>query len=187
MTTNNTTAATETTETVEIPKGHKRCTKCNTILPVASFCKQSSTKDGLKPHCRACNAKYRREYYQKNKAKENAQSRAFREANPDYLTNWFEACKQSGCYSITCTETGRIYYGSTSHLYRRKKQHMNSLAAGTHPVETMQADYNRYGAESFVFEVVTYCEPRHLKLNEAALVNEWIFQDLSYNTNRVHV
>lgn len=163
----------------------KKCNKCGEIKPIAEYHVQKSTKDGLKHHCKACAKKARRAYYQKNKAKENAQSKAFREANPEYWNGYFSATRQSGCYSITCTANGKIYYGSSSHLYRRQLAHQGLLKSGTHWIEEMQSDFYKYGEEAFVFDVVCYCEPRHLRANEAELVNEWLNSSLSYNQNRI--
>lgn len=165
----------------------KKCNKCGEVKPVAEFHAQKSSKDGLKNHCKACAKAARRAYYEKNKSKENSQSKAFRESNPNYWSNYFSETRQSGCYSITCKANGRVYYGASSHLYRRNLAHQGLLKSGKHWIGAMQEDWDRYGEKSFVFEVISHCEPRNLRINEAELVNEWLDNDLSYNQNKINI
>lgn len=44
------------TTRVPAPDGHKRCSKCETVLPVSHFAKHSKRADGLQNYCKPCNA-----------------------------------------------------------------------------------------------------------------------------------
>ena len=40
----------------------KQCSKCEQVKPLTKFVKQSSSKDGCQPFCRACQRAYQRAY-----------------------------------------------------------------------------------------------------------------------------
>ena len=44
----------------------KNCSRCFLELPLSSFNKKKSSKDGLQPYCRECNKKRSKEYYSNN-------------------------------------------------------------------------------------------------------------------------
>ncbi len=44
------------------PDGYKRCSQCDTILPLDHFSKCSSSKRGLKSYCKFCAKKYKENY-----------------------------------------------------------------------------------------------------------------------------
>lgn len=52
-------------------------------------------------------------------------------------------------YIIKNLITGRIYVGSSSNPSWRYKVHMKTLKGNRHKVEDMQADYDKFGADSF--------------------------------------
>lgn len=47
----------------------KICTKCKELIPLDSFRKKTSTKDGIDCICKKCNAEIQRKWYANNKAK----------------------------------------------------------------------------------------------------------------------
>lgn len=64
-------------------------------------------------------------------------------------------------YSIKHNATGREYIGCTANFDKRIKAHMSSLRGGRHPVEDMQADFDKYGNDYTVCvleEITAYCE-----------------------------
>jgi len=65
----------------------------------------------------------------------------------------------SGIYQITCTETGKIYIGSTSNLRQRHYVHFWSLRSGKHDNKYLQNAFNKYGEDVFVFEVIELVMP----------------------------
>jgi hypothetical protein len=49
---------------LEVPPGHKRCTKCGELRPFEMFAKASNHKDGLQYWCKPCVRTYQRERVQ---------------------------------------------------------------------------------------------------------------------------
>ena len=65
----------------------------------------------------------------------------------DYLTN-------KGIYKITCTANGKFYIGSSVNLKRRHYGHFHELQTNTHSNKHLQSAYNKYGSETFIFEII---------------------------------
>lgn len=62
---------------------------------------------------------------------------------------------RSGIYKITNTVNGKVYIGSAVDIERRWKKHQYNLSHNRNePNEHIQGAWNKYGAESFIFEVV---------------------------------
>jgi group I intron endonuclease len=62
--------------------------------------------------------------------------------------------KLSGVYKIENVRNGKFYIGSTSHFYRRKRQHLHLLRSNSHPARALQEDFNSFGEEFFDFVLV---------------------------------
>lgn len=74
-----------------------------------------------------------------------------------------------GVYSITCLANGWVYIGSSGRVRSRWNTHRSHLRCGRHRIPQLQADWNRYGAEAFVCELVTIAEDtaeRHAREQE---------------------
>lgn len=61
-------------------------------------------------------------------------------------------------YSITNTITNKIYIGVTEVFERRIAQHKVKLRKNIHRSVSMQSDYNDFGLDSFVFDVICIFE-----------------------------
>lgn len=72
----------------------------------------------------------------------------------------------SGIYRITCTVTKKIYIGSAINLRKRRKEHFRTLRRKTHSNQYLQNAWNKYGEQSFTFEVVEYVLPLSLTARE---------------------
>jgi group I intron endonuclease len=88
-------------------------------------------------------------------------------------------------YCIVNVQNRRKYVGSTTRISRRKNEHLYSLRKGTHHSPELQKDYNRYGEDSFLFEIVekvkTFSESELLEREQA-----WIdFVHPEYNLSNV--
>jgi group I intron endonuclease len=57
-------------------------------------------------------------------------------------------------YKITNETTGRVYIGATCSFVKRKQDHISSLRNGKHKNILIQRDFNKYGKDSFLFEVI---------------------------------
>lgn len=79
-------------------------------------------------------------------------------------------------YQITNMVNGKFYIGSADSFARREWQHKYDLKRGAHKNPHLQASWNKYGADAFVFEVVEEIplgesqlawENKHLSLHAA--------------------
>lgn len=57
-------------------------------------------------------------------------------------------------YRITCVENQKFYIGSTVNKNQRWARHRRELRTGIHKNKNMQASWNKYGEEAFLFEVI---------------------------------
>lgn len=55
---------------------------------------------------------------------------------------------------IINTVNSKVYIGQASDLAKRKRNHFSALRLGKHCNKHLQAAYNQYGEEAFVFEVI---------------------------------
>ena len=60
----------------------------------------------------------------------------------------------TGIYKITCLTNNKSYIGQSVSIKRRWATHKRELAAGTHYNEYLQRAYNKYGKDSFVYEIL---------------------------------
>lgn len=62
----------------------------------------------------------------------------------------------NGIYTIRNVVNGRVYVGSTEKttIEERWKQHITNLRGGYHSNKLLQLEWNKYGEDNFVFEVV---------------------------------
>lgn len=56
----------------------RECVRCHRTLPLTDFVRSKLHEGGYRNYCRACNALYFREHYDKNKAKIQARNEAYR-------------------------------------------------------------------------------------------------------------
>lgn len=91
----------------------------------------------------------------------------------------------SGIYLIINTANGKVYVGQAVNLAKRKRNHFSALKLGKHRNKHLQAAYNQYGGEAFVFEVVQEFtdapDKQDLAKSLARLEQHWI--DFYQSTN----
>src|SRR5882672_2177665 len=59
-----------------------------------------------------------------------------------------------GIYKITCTNNGYVYIGSSCEIDVRLVHHKSDLNLGYHRNVFLQNCYNKYGKDSFLYEVI---------------------------------
>ncbi|TXG82357.1 MAG: hypothetical protein E6R13_05105 [Spirochaetes bacterium] len=79
----------------------------------------------------------------------------------------------SGIYKITNIVNNKFYIGSSTELNKRRVQHFCDLKAGRHKNLKLQYSYNKYGKDSFKFEILATCPHEYLmKLEQWFIDNQ---------------
>src|SRR5260221_4490817 len=78
----------------------------------------------------------------------------------------------SGIYKITCTANKRIYIGSAINLQSRKRQHFSDLHLNKHSNPILQNAWNKYGEQTFTFDVLEQVLPISLTAREQYWFNK---------------
>lgn len=74
--------------------------------------------------------------------------------------------QKSGIYTITNLVNGKMYVGYTTNFTDRKSQHFTTLENQNHKNKHLQNAFNKYGKESFIFEILEECEYQFLTSQE---------------------
>jgi group I intron endonuclease len=67
-----------------------------------------------------------------------------------------------GIYRIKNKLNDKCYYGSSKNIEKRWKTHLNQLRDKKHINCILQNAWNKYGEDSFIFEIVEECELKNL-------------------------
>ncbi len=62
--------------------------------------------------------------------------------------------ERSGVYRILCGKNKKFYIGSSFDMRSRWLHHKSALKRNDHPNPHLQNAYNKYGAESFIYEII---------------------------------
>lgn len=84
----------------------------------------------------------------------------------------------SGVYRIVNKENKKSYIGGTSNFKKREYIHFWKLAKGVHDNQHLQNAYDKYGKNSFYFEVLAIC-PKEYFLR----LEQWFIDNLSPEYN----
>ena len=80
------------------------------------------------------------------------------ESRAELKRQYKEAPKTAGVFVITNTANGRVFLGSSLNLHGSLNKHRFVLSLGSHWEKALQADWNRYGKDSFTFEIAEVVE-----------------------------
>jgi group I intron endonuclease len=86
---------------------------------------------------------------------------------------------KSGIYKITNLVNQKFYIGSSVNLYNRFHTHSTKLKTQVHTSKHLQASYNKYGKDNFIFEVIEYCKKEILVERE-----QWFLDTLNPQYNK---
>lgn len=93
----------------------------------------------------------------------------------------------AGIYNIIGPNS-KIYVGSASYLSKRKHNHFDMLRKNEHSNPKLQASYNKYGEETFIFNVIEIVEDKTKLIYYEQIWLDIIFSSLNddqiYNINR---
>ena len=107
-------------------------------------------------------AAYRKQHYQDNKEAIAAYKKQYGQANKEaiaardkqhYQDNYVKNMA-AAVYLIINTINGKEYVGQSTMYSRRWSEHKRLLRNNTHKNRSLQQDYNEYGKDAFVFEVL---------------------------------
>ncbi|MBO1514082.1 GIY-YIG nuclease family protein [Metabacillus bambusae] len=86
-----------------------------------------------------------------------------------------------GIYVIQNNKTNRFYVGSSHHIFGRFKSHASLIKSGNHSYQEINEDFKRYGKESFVFKILTYCNNSQLHRFEKSWLQTYSEKAQLYN------
>lgn len=89
-------------------------------------------------------------------------------------------------YSITCLNNGKVYFGRSQEIEKRWRSHKNMFRKSEHNNTKMQNDWNEYGEESFLFEIIYTTND----LNDAIMIEQqYIDSDIfnKYNISNAKI
>lgn len=110
----------------------------------------------------------------------------------DLKREYQERDKQAGVFQIKNTVNGKVLLGSSLNLDGPLNLHRFALTQGTHRNAALQAEWNAYGPDAFVFEIVDVvkrtADPNFNLVDELTLLEQiWLeelqpFGERGYNT-----
>jgi hypothetical protein len=71
-----------------------------------------------------------------------------------------ETPKQAGIFVVTNTSNGKVLLGSSLNLHGPLNKHRFMLSIGYHWLKPLQEDWNKFGPDSFKFEIVEVIKPK---------------------------
>ena len=125
----------------------KACSKCDEVKPIGEYGKRQA-------RCKACASAVSRDWYQNNRERRQQYERERAEIQKQRFQNL-----PAATYSITNTITGKKYVGQSTAYPHRWNRHKARLRNNTHENPSLQQDYNEYGKDAFVFEVIEEYPP----------------------------
>lgn len=86
-----------------------------------------------------------------------------------------------GIYKITNLKNGKLYIGQSENIFIRRKQHFSALNYGHHTNKEMQADYTKQKGRGFRWDVLEYCDIKHLNEREKYWIDFYDTIEKGYN------
>jgi group I intron endonuclease len=71
-----------------------------------------------------------------------------------------ETLRKAGVFQVKNLKNGKVLLGSSTNLHGPLNKHRFMLSIGRHDNKVLQNDWNQYGADAFVFEILDAFEPR---------------------------
>lgn len=91
--------------------------------------------------------------------------------------------KKCGIYQIKNILDSKIYIGSSTRIYGRWRHHKSLLKNNRHHNKHLQSAWNKYGEDSFVYEILEECTPELLLEKEEFYIEEFSCLDDEYGYN----
>ena len=90
-----------------------------------------------------------------------------------------------GVYCIRCKVNNKVYIGSSADINRRWIEHKSALRTGKHYNKQLQEDYDKYGADNFLYTILINCESQMLTKYEDMYILLFNTKDISMGYNMV--
>lgn len=87
-----------------------------------------------------------------------------------------------GIYRIINIDTNKMYIGSSKNIGDRWMSHIYALNRGNHSSKEFQYDWNKYGEESFKFEILELVKEENLLPTEQKYINKYDAFNNGYNS-----
>jgi predicted GIY-YIG superfamily endonuclease len=88
-----------------------------------------------------------------------------------------------GVYKITNTKNNKIYVGSSIDVESRRYKHFWMLKKDQHDNKYLQNSFKKHGIDSFVFEVIEFCDFTELISKENYYINTYSSNNINYGYN----
>lgn len=92
--------------------------------------------------------------------------------------------KICGIYKITNNKNGKFYIGSSSNIHQRWHSHKSKLRRGVHCNQHLQNSWDKYGEETFLFEVILQVDEALLLTEEQRVIDETYCCDREFGYNK---
>lgn len=89
-----------------------------------------------------------------------------------------------GIYKISNTINSKVYIGQSIDIQRRFSDHMRMLNDNRHYNKHLQASYNKYGKEAFLYEVLCVCDITELDDMEVFFIDYYNSINPEYGYNK---
>ena len=89
----------------------------------------------------------------------------------------------TGVYSITNIVNGKMYIGSSKHVFQRYREHKKDLNNGTHAGAELQNDWNKYGEDKFEFNLLLETSYADSLKYEREFIEKFHSNQFGYNCN----
>jgi len=81
--------------------------------------------------------------------------------------------KKCGIYCIKNLVNEKMYIGQSIYIQKRWRTHKSALRGNKHHNSELQDDWNKYGEENFIFEILTECTKEALDILEVEYIHEY--------------
>jgi len=92
-----------------------------------------------------------------------------------------------GIYKIQNITDNKVYIGSSVDIKSRQYKHFWMLTLGSHYNSHLQSSYNKFGKDSFIFEILELCNPEYLVSLENKYIDFYNSIDSTYGYNQAKV
>ena len=91
---------------------------------------------------------------------------------------------QCGVYVIRNIENGKMYIGSTSNSFKKRwENHRRKLRKNKHHSTHLQSSYNKYGKDSFEFQIIEITSPEKARERESYYISLYNTLNPKYGYN----